>query len=1076
MWLTRVAITRPLAMLMFIVGLVLLGGMAWSKMRVDRLPNINIGFVNVSVSYPGASPTDVEELIVRPVEATLAGLPGVAQINSTASEGRGNVSLQLVEGADVDKVALDVARAVERIRGRLPDDAGAPVVNRADPNSFPMMNVVLSGRMRQDQLYTFATEQIQPRLQSILGVADVSVSGGQQSEIQIQLDYTKLEAYGVSPQQVSNAITRENLNQPVGTIQDGIRTASIRTVGAFQKLEDLENLVVTGTPNGAVRLRDVATVTQGFRERTRYQRFNGQESVGLSITKQSDANTLEVADSIRVELDRIRESLPEGVELRISNDSSRFVRRSLEAVYFDLGLAVLLCGLVLLLFLHTLRNTLIVMLAIPTSLITTFLVMWAFGFSINTISLMALALTIGILVDDSIVVLENINRHLHMGEMPTEAAFHGRTEIGLAAMAITLTDVVVYLPVAFMQGNIGRLFKEYGLTIAAATLLSLFISFTLTPMLASRWLKAREEYGQGRGPWAAFTRAWERGFDRIAEGCGWLIGHALRVRPLVVLIGALALGGSLAMLQFNVIGSEYAPQEDDNQINVSLSFPPGTRLEVSNPAALQIEQQLMRIPEVEAVFASVGGGGFGGFGGGGANFSVQLKDKHERERSVFQILPEIRRMGANIPEATLRANAQGGLPGGGGGPGGGGVSLRIQGEDIGTLTTLANQIEDVLRTVPGVVDVNNQSEAGQTELHTVLDRRRMAELGVTAQQVAQTLRVAISGSVVSALRPEGGLQEDITLIAREADRTNLSRLLDLPIIGTGGAASGATAPVRLGQVATLEWKTGPRQIARSDRLRVVSLSTTIAGRTIGDVARDAREAVRTVQLPVGYRLSFTGQVQQLQVAQAALFQALAISVLLIYMLMVALYESWLHPLAIMFSLPMALVGAFVGLWATGNTFNLFSMIGMIMLMGMVAKNAILLVDFANQLRARGLERTEALIQAGRVRLRPIVMTTATLQFAMLPLALKFEAGAESRSPMAVVIMGGVLSSTLLTLVLVPVVYSYFDDMQNGLKRLRFPAWRRRPRVQAAEPVREPVRGPAREPALEPAPAFQPAEG
>lgn len=1037
--LTKLSINRPLTILMFVLVLVIMGWVAFTQLRVDRMPNISSNFVSVNASYTGASPEDIEALIIQPLERRVAGLPGIASVTSNANSGSGSINISLAEGADADKALLDVDRRLSSARSSLPSDASLPSANKMDPNAMPLMNISLAGPLPLDLLYDLATETVQPRLQSVLGVADVSVSGGQQREVRVFLDYARMDGYGLTVSQITQAINRENLDQPGGTVSDGRQQVNVRSVGKLQSSQDLSDLIVTTTPTGPIFLRDIATIKDGFKDRTRIQRTNGQEAVGLSIIKQSDANSIQVAENIQKELTRLRPKLPAGVEILVTNDSSRFTRQALDAVNKDLVMAVFLTALVLLLFLHGLRNVVIVIVAIPTSLISTFLVMMALGVTLNTISLMALAMSIGILVDDSIVVLENIHRHLKLGEMPRLAALTGRNEIGLAAIAITLTDIVVYLPLAVMQqGNILRLFREYGLTIAAATLFSLLISFTLTPMLASRWLKATE--GQGRGFWSRFSLAWEKGFDRVSGAYGKVLGRSLRVRPLVVLMGLVAVGAAVAMIQFRIVPTEYAPQEDDNQFSVSVQLPAGSTLQKADAATTQVEAFILaQVPdEVQAMFTTVsgggGGGGFGGPGGGRAsgNISVQLVDKDHRQRSVFEIVNVVRRISTTIPDATVRVNVQGSMPGGGGG-GGGGVQVRITGAELEKLREIATDIEEAMRATPGIVDVNNGTSAGNPEIRAVFDRKRMAELGVTGQQVATSIRTLMGGASVGQIRPPDAIQRDITVIGADSDRLDIANVPNIPVATSGGTA------VRLGQVATLVRATGPVQITRTDGQRTVSLSATVSGRSLGDVARDLRENVARVAIPGGYTATVAGgQVAQLELAFSALLAALALSVILIYMLMVALYESFLDPLTIMFSLPVSLVGAFGGLWLTGSTLNIFSMIGLIMLMGLVAKNAILLVDYTKTLRRRGLQRHDALIEAGRTRLRPIVMTTMTVVCAMIPLALKLEAGAESRAPMAIVLIGGVLSSTLLTLLLVPTVYSYLDDLQNLMGGLRVP--------------------------------------
>jgi HAE1 family hydrophobic/amphiphilic exporter-1 len=1041
MGLTRLAISRPLAILMLLVGIVLMGAVSYTKMKVDRFPAISFPAVFVSISYAGAAPTDIEELIAKPVENAVSGLPGIESITSTSNEGSVSLNVRFVEGSDTNQAAMDVERRISSIRRRLPVDMDAPQVTKADQSAFPIMNIAVSSNRPLSELFDIANDDILPRLQSVDGVADVQISGGLQREIQVKIDPAKLRAYGVALATVQTALQRENVSTPSGRVTEGAGSESVRAMASIRSVDELKNIVVVGpgavttTGTGAnaitaantgrvVRLQDVADVVDTTREQTRLQRFNGSDAVGFSIVKQADANSIQVADNVKAAIATVQRTLPRDVKMQITSDTSIFTRRSIDAVIFDLNLAVVLTGVVLLLFLHTWRNTFIVLLAIPTSLISTFLVMYIMGFSLNIITLLALALTIGILVDDSIVVIENISRHLEQGEEPRVAALRGRSEIGLAAISITLVDVIVFLPVSFMTGNIGRLFKEFGITIAAATLFSLLVSFTLTPMLASRWLQPGHERS---GPLAAFGAFWDRGYDKLAIGYRWLLGRALRVRWLVVAASAMILFGSYMMLRTNMIGSEYAPAEDDGNFQVSVTMPPGTSLAGTDAVVKRVEAGVRAIPEVENVFTSVGGGG--GFGGGGGtrsgNIAVQLKDGHHRDRSVFQVLGDVRRIGRSVPEAQVSARVQSPLAGGGGS----GLNIRIQGEDLGKLTEIATNVEQIVRETPGAVDANNNAQQRDPEVRAILDRERLADLRLNATQVSDAMRTMVGGTVVTQMRPDVGNQVDIRLIANDATRANPALLGTMPLVVD------STTAVRLDQVARIVKDSGPARIQRTDRQRVVEVNASVSGRSLGDVARDVRAVTDVMPMPEGYRLVYAGQVQQLETAFLTLISALGLSVVLIYMLMVALYESWLTPFAIMFSLPVALVGAFLGLYLTGNTFNIFSLIGMIMLMGLVGKNAILLIDFCTNLRREGMSRTDAILQAGYIRLRPILMTTSTVIFAMLPLAMKLEEGGESRAPLAVVIIGGVISSTLLTLVLVPSVYTILDDAKDAVGAL-----------------------------------------
>jgi HAE1 family hydrophobic/amphiphilic exporter-1 len=1072
MWLTRLAVGRPLTVLMGLLGLVIMGGVAYTFLKIDRLPPISIPFVSVSMTYTGATAQDVEQLISIPIENAVSGMPGVASVTSSSSEGSSNVAVQLADGTDPTQAALEVERRVNAIRSRLPADAGDPRVNKADPNAQPIMEVALTGGS-PDQLFQVANDQFVPTLQSVPGVASVNISGGLQSEVQVKLDYTKLQAYGLTVAALTTALTNANVDAPVGSIQQSAQTLDVRSLGAFQTVDDLANMVVTQTPSGGpVLLRDVADVSMGYKQQTQLQRLSGHDAVGLQIVKQSDANALQVGDDVRVALRKLHALLPDQSNIVITNDTSVFTRASLDAIQHDLLLSVLLVGGVMLLFLHAWRHTVIVLLAIPTSLISTFLVMYALGFSLNIMSLMALALMIGILVDDSIVVLENIHRHLQFGENPQQAALNGRGEIGMAAIAITMADVVVYTPLAFISGILGQLFRQYGLTVVAATLFSLLISFTLTPMLASRWL--RHDTKTSNSPMARFGRWWDEHFEQLGRGVARIVPASVKLRWVILLLSAGVVAGAVAMVPLGLIGSEYAPQEDSDMFSVNISTPPGTSLPVTDDAAKQMESALLNMPEVQYVFTSVSnGGGFGfGRGGGRASLDVQVVPKQQRSRSVFDMIDQVRAIGRRMPGVTVNADAPSPL-GGGGGFGGSGtasVNVQIAGPDLSTLNQISDQVIATMGTVQGMVDVRNSSSAGNPELHIQLDRSRMAQLNVTSQAVATALRTAVSGTVVTEYRPAGETQLDITMIGNDADRLDLGSLAAIPV-GTGsttGSGTGtttttassttstSTAPpiVTLGQIATIGYGTGPVQIQRVDRNRTMTITGTAAGRPIGDVAKDVTTSLNQIALPAGYSYQLRGGVQQLNNSFATLGQALVLSILLEYMLLVALYESWFYPIVLILGVPLGIVGALLGLYVTHNTLNIFSIIGLIMAVGLVAKTGILLVDFTNTLRKRGMGRTEALSEAARVRLRPILMTTATMTCGMLPLALKLEPGAESRAPMAVVVIGGLLSSTILAIFVTPALYTLLDDLQSLIFR---PS--RGPKVEH-EPVMVPAGVPA----------------
>ncbi|MGE3857080.1 MAG: efflux RND transporter permease subunit [Dehalococcoidia bacterium] len=1018
MGLTRLSIQRPLSILMIILGIVLMGAISYTHLRVDRLPPIDIPFLGLNVQYPQASAQDVELLVTQPLENAVAGLSGVTSVSSTSSEGRSSVTIRFANGTNVDAAALEVGRRVAAVRRQLPADATEPTIFKADPNASPILNIALTGAP-VELLFDLANTALQPALQSVPGVASVTISGGLEREIQVQVDYAKLAGYGVTIQQISSALTAANVTAPVGSLDQGTKTLNMRAVGAVQEFSGLEQLVILQPATGGpVLLRDVAKVTEGTKEQTAFQRMNGAEAVGLTVVKQSDANELQVAGDVKLELERLRGLLPEGTELKITNDNSIFTQSSLDAIQRDLLLAIVLVGVVMLLFLHQWRNTVIVLLAIPTVLISTFLFMFALGFTLNIMTLMALALMIGILVDDSIVVLENIHRHLEMGESPIRAALNGRSEIGLAAIAITLADVIVYAPIAFVSGTVGQLFRQYGLTIVIATLLSLIVSFTLTPMVASRWMK--HESGEGTGPWACFGRAWDRAFGRLGDLTAWSVPYFVRSRWLVTAgaIGSLVFCGVL--LKMGALGTEYAPQEDDGNLRVSLNMPAGTSLSAVDDATRQLEDRLQAIPEVKNLFTTVRGGG--------SNIAVEIGAKHDRHRSATEIADEIRAVGRTVPGAQVNASINSPLGGGGGTNS---VQVQVSGPELDTLTQIATQVQAIGTNVQGLSPLQSSGLQASPELHIRLDRARMAQLGVTSQSVASILRTSLTGSTVSTLRRPGEPQVDITIVGAPQNRASLNDLMAVPVAAAGNNGQ----PVTLGQIARIEPGSGPVQIQRTDRNRTLTLRAAASGRPLGPVAADLRAEIAQLELPPGYAVTLGGQVAQLDQALSALSQALILAVVLEYMLLVALYQSWFYPLVRMMAVPLGLVGALVALIVTGNTLNIFSIIGLVMAEGLVAKTSILLIDYTNTLREEGMERTAALAEAARTRLRPILMTSATMVFGMFPLALKLEAGAESRAPIAVVVIGALISSTFLTLIVVPALYTLFDDLSEWVASL-----------------------------------------
>lgn len=1066
MGLTKLSVNRPLTMLMIILALAVLGYRGFTLMQVDRFPPIDFPIVSVVVVYPGASPQDVETQIAKPIEDALSGIPGVDSVMSVSNESVGYVVVQFLESVNGNQAAIDVERQVATIKGQLPDDALEPSVIKADFNAIPIMNIILSGSQSQDTLFKLAQDTIKPSLQAVNGVASVSVAGGRDRIIAVNIDANKLTAYDLPISSINQTFAMNNLTIPIGTLESGRLKSSVRAEGSFQSLNEIGNMVLSGGYNprgsgpsrapagsdtgGLVYVGDVATVQDTFEDTTVKQRYNGQDTVVISIVKSSDANVIEVADQVREKIDSLNAALPGDTQAVIVSDDSDFIKNSVNSVEEDLMLAILITGLVMLAFLHTLRSTFIVILAIPSSLMATFLVMWVLGYSLNVLTLLALTLIIGVLVDDSIVVLENIERHLKMKKSPMQAAIDGRSEIGWAAIAITLVDVVVYVPVAFTNGIVGQFFRSYGITIATATLFSLFMSFTLTPMLAAYWMKDEriEELprtgivgllGKLLSPigwvWGKFVIVWDKGFDFLSNLYAKVIRislHNFWTQFGTLVIAFAVLGASLTLAP--KINFEMMPHEDDGLLTVNVEMPPSTKLDVTDEVAREIEQIILReVPETVSILTRVGGssGGasiFSGGGGGGSNKTsvfVQLVNKNNRVRPLQAVVNDLRPLMAQIPDATVTVDTSGFVAGMETG-----ISLQVYGPDPDTLIDISKQVENIVRSMPDTVDVVNTDAVRAPETKIKLNRQQMSDLGLSAAQVGSALRTAVTGSNVGDYAPDDEDAVSIVLRLDENSRQNLDKLLQLPI----GYLNGT--PIILGQVASIERTLAPSVINRYNRQRILTIKSGVTTANAGGVANEVESRIKDeITFPPEYGYQFSGATQEQRKAFSQLFSAIFMSVLLVYMLLVALYQDWLQPFAIIFTLPMALVGVFGGLYLTHNTFNMFSLLGVIMLFGVVTRNAILIVDFANQQQEQGKDRKESLIEAGRLRLRPIAMTANTLVFALLPVLFSTADGSESRTPLAAVMVGGAITAGFMALLVTPVMYNILESFSDWVRRI-----------------------------------------
>lgn len=1115
MWLTDVSIRRPVFILMVVSALMVLGWRSLRDLPTELNPKVDIPYITITTVYPGTGPEEIENIITRPIEDAVASVNGLKNLNSSSQEGISYVQMELELGTDLDAAAADVRQRVEQARRLLPRDVDPPVVSKLDIGAMPILYMgMLSDKRSPRELRDLADRYIQYRLGKVPGVGSVQVAGGDVREIRVNVDKGRLSAYGLTINDVANAIQSANLNLPAGHISEGPRDYGIRLIGEFASIEEIRQLRLQFPGKGpqgrplTLNLADLATVEDTSEERDIITRTNLRDSVGIIILKLGEANTVEVADGVKKEIAALEKELPPDIHFVITQDQSRNVKAALRDVTISLELGVLLAVLVVFLFLHNLRGTFIVSIAIPTSLIATFIPMKAFGFTLNQMTMLALSLVVGILVDDSIVVLENIYRHLQRGERPREAAYNGRSEIGLAAITITLVDVVVFIPIAFMGGIVGQFFRQFGITVACATLFSLFISFTFTPMLASRWYRvgeeleakkgffgfldrlyhALDEYYRGLLSWALkgsstsfyLLDGWLCGFTSLAMmlGGGFLIFRGVNSGALLfTLLGsALLTSGAwlgakvaqafrgengrdlvhrLAVVLLGVytlvlvsawglprLGFQFVPPADQGQIITTIELPPGSSMELTNQIARKVEKILISVPEADQIFTSVGNiaGGFRNvpeIGRHYAQMSLKLKDKEnlldrllrpfrrgqqKRTRSDQDVAIELRRKMAHIPGAKIVVAPVRGF-GGAAAP----IQIELLGKDLEHMARVASQIRNRISTIPGVINTDISLRVGKPEVQVRLDRVRSAELGIDLRTVAMVLRNAFEGDTNAKYR-ERGEQYNIRVKYRDLDKASITDVGSVVVGNRNGK------PIYLRDVAHLSMGAGPTKIDRKNRFRMVLVTGYLAkGYALGNVMQEVSR--RIADIPLGdIQMNFGGETQAMRENMAHLLGALGLSVVLVYMLMAALFDSLLHPFTILLSLPMALVGVILALVLAKEALSIFAMIGVIMLVGLVMKNAILLIDYTNTLRRRGYHRDQAVLEAGPTRLRPILMTTTAMILGMLPIALRIGEASEFRAGMAISVIGGLVLSTLLTLVMIPVIYTLFDDLTAKVMR------------------------------------------
>jgi HAE1 family hydrophobic/amphiphilic exporter-1 len=1019
----QLAVRRPVLTSMIVVALVILGTFSYLTLGVDLLPGIEFPYVTVTTVYPGAGPEEVETQVTKPVEDAIST---IANVKSLISFSQDNVSTAIIEfelGVDPDLAAIDVKDKVDAIRAQLPSDAEVPTILKFDINAMPIMDVTLSGPQSLEALTDFADDVVEERLARVDGVARVTIVGGLKREVEVLLQPDRLRAYGLAVTDIAALVGGENLSVPAGRITEPSAEVSVRVVGEYQSLEELRNLPLQLPLGGRIRLRDVGTVREGAADVREIARYNGQRTVSLSIQKQSGANTVTTADGVLATLDQLRTELPAGATLEVARDASQFIRDSIHDITSSMIIGILLTTLVLFVFVHSWRATVIAVVSMLSTIIATFLALDRAGFTINVMTLMGLGITVGILVTNTIVVLENIYRYLDLGAPPKEAAERGTAEVGVAVAASALTNVVVFTPIAFMKGIIGQFFYAFGITVVYATVMSLLISFTAAPMLASRLLRPqetqRELAGRLGGVWRAID-AWYANLERRFHG---LLDWALRTRRNGWLIIGASAGVAVVavVVQVLFVGGEFMPRQDEGLARVTLKLPPGTPIDRTTAIAARAETLLTAVPEVKALLTQVGASG-GGFRIAGAGVNVaEIQVTVASDRGTEAIIPRLREAVAAIPDADVTVALAESM-GGGDAP----FQVLIKGPDQQRLEGLAREATQVVSAVPGLVEVRNTIEDPRPEVAFRPNREVMREYGLTMAQVGGTLRGSIEGVVPGVYR-EAGDERDIRVRLVQGARDRTDQLATLQMRTPVGI-------VPVGALGILEDRGGETAIQRYDKQRTVRIDAFLSGGSLTEAARLTSAALDSLGLPPGYSYQITGEFEAYQESIGEMMKALLLAVILTYVLLAMMLESYVHPITIMMTVPLGGIGVAFALFLTGTSVNIFSMMAVVMLVGIVVNNAILILDYTQQLRAQGKTATDALLEATPTRLRPIIMTNVAIAIALVPQALGSGPGSFYRIPMAVVTMGGVLVSAVFTLILIPVLYVKIDRIGSAIRR------------------------------------------
>jgi len=1026
--LTEISIKRPSLIIVLFSVLTLLGFIGYQNLSYELMPDFNQPVIVIKTGYPGAEPGEVETSVSRKIEDALSNLEGVDYLVSKSLPNASVIIANLKYGTDLDKSMQDAQRYIDNIRKDLPADIMSPVMSKVSPNDLPIMSISATSDLPATEFYQLMKDDYLPQIQQIKGVAEITLLGGEEREIQVKVNQDKLKLYKVSLLQVVESINRSGLDLPAGKVQTSQENNTVRLTGKFAKIEDIQNVqVAMPMPGSPVYVKDVASVIDDIKETTSYSRYNGKSGIGLMLKKQGDANAVDVSRLIREKFETIeKNNLSSNVKFIIADDSTDNTIAAVDSVVFDLILAVLLVSLVMLLFLRSFRNSLIVLIAIPTSLVTAFAMMWFLGYTLNLMTLLAMSLIVGILVDDATVVLENIQRHLDMGKEKKLASMEGRMEIGFSALSITLVDVVVFLPILFLQVFVADMLKQFSVVVITSTLTSLLVGFTLTPWLASRI--GKKEDLQPTNFFNKFLLWFERQLDAFTEWYGsileWVLSHKIIFTGFILLLFVMTAG----IMKQGIIGKELISTGDQGKFRLALEYDKTTAIQQNNLISTEIEKYLLAQPEVSTVFSNVGGPstGIGSLGVGSVNkteFTIQLKSKKEldnlpTETYMIALREDLK---TKFPSINYSMAALGLIPRSA--P----IEITLSGSSLEKVMKNGTDLKAIVEKIPGADNVKLSVEAGSPEYKVVTDKDRMQRLGLNTAYVGMNLRTAFTGNEDATLT-ENGTEYPVRIWLNEFDRQNFEDVKNLTIVNPMGIS------VDVSQFATVEQDNSPSLLERKDRQPAVTLTADALGRPSGTVADEVVAYLKEHPLQDGIDMTWGSDIKRQNDSFGALGSVLMISFLLIYLIMVALYDSFVYPFVVLFSIPLAAIGAFFALNLSMSNLSLFALLGLIMLMGLVVKNAILIVDFTNHLKAEGMHFKEALLVAGKGRLRPILMTTLSMVIGMLPIAMATGTAAEWKNGLAWVIIGGLLSSLILTVFLVPMVYYLVDTLKEKFQK------------------------------------------